>query len=394
MNANRILSLVLIGIVWVAPAIAEEKPGQWYLTPAATGTWVGSDRPVSDDPGIALGFGRAVNEKINLEFMFQASDHDGALGQASQDIRDFSFNLLRVFYREDRISPYFLIGVDWIDVSSADPVWNVSDKGLSLGVGLLSDLTRNGGVALRSEVRMRTQFHDNFTVNDVVATLGLQFPLGSPYAPPPAPAPSDSDGDGVIDSQDRCPGTPAGRVVNSQGCELDADGDGVVDGVDQCPNTPAGAPVDAVGCPLDSDGDGVPDYKDRCPDTPAGDRVDVNGCTLQSVITLRGVNFELNSADLTTQSSDVLDEAAATLNKHPDLDVEVAGYTDSTGEASYNEGLSQRRAESVMNYLTGRSVTSDRLSAKGYGESNPVASNETNEGRAENRRVTLRILNQ
>lgn len=393
MKFLRLIPLVAIGIAWAGTALAEEKPGQWYLTPAATGVWTGSSRSVSDDPGGALILGKAINEGVNLEAIFQASNHDGANGQPGQDITDIGFRVLRVWYRERRMSPYLLLGLDWIDVSSSNPAWDTTDTGTSIGFGVLSDLTSSGRVALRTELMMRTQFSNVATVNDVIATLGVQIALGSSDEPVVA-APVDSDGDGVIDTNDRCPGTPEGRVVDSQGCELDSDGDGVVDGADQCPNTPAGAPVDEYGCPLDSDGDGVPNYQDNCPNTPKGDRVDIHGCSLQQEITLRGVNFELNSAELTGDSSNLLNDAVATLNKHPDLDVEVAGYTDSSGDDSYNLGLSQRRAESVMSYLVEHGLAADRVTARGYGESNPVASNATSIGRAENRRVTLRILNQ
>ena len=105
-------------------------------------------------------------------------------------------------------------------------------------------------------------------VNDMLASIGLQYAFGDK----PEPAAIDSDNDGVIDPSDMCPGTPAGRTVDSRGCELDSDGDGVVDGSDACPGTPAGTAVDTRGCPLDSDGDGVLDGADDCPNTPAGTR--------------------------------------------------------------------------------------------------------------------------
>jgi outer membrane protein OmpA-like peptidoglycan-associated protein len=94
--------------------------------------------------------------------------------------------------------------------------------------------------------------------------------------------PLDSDGDGVPDYLDKCPGTPAGVAVDKDGCPLDSDKDGVTDNLDKCPGTPAGVAVDKDGCPLDSDGDGVPDYLDKCPGTPAGVKVDKDGCPLDS----------------------------------------------------------------------------------------------------------------
>ena len=215
--------------------------------------------------------------------------------------------------------------------------------------------------------------------------------LGGNKSPPPPAKPVDSDGDGVPDEFDKCPNTPAGAKVDATGCELDSDGDGVVDRLDKCPNTPAGAKVDANGCELDSDGDGVVDRLDKCPGTPKGDRVDINGCSFKTELKLPGVVFESNKADLKPESSAVLDDAVTTLKRYPELIVEVAGHTDSVGGDARNVALSKSRAETVMRYLTSHGV-SNTLRAKGYGKKQPVASNKTADGRAENRRVVLRIL--
>ncbi len=201
----------------------------------------------------------------------------------------------------------------------------------------------------------------------------------------------DSDGDGVIDALDKCPGTPKGAKVDAKGCELDSDGDGVVDRVDRCPGTPAGRKVDASGCELDGDGDGVVDALDKCPDTPKGDKVDAKGCTLLSTIQLKGVNFDNDSAAIREDAKSILDEMVAILKRYPDMKVEVAGHTDSRSTDAYNEGLSQRRAQSVCDYFIQMGIDAARLMPKGYGESQPIADNATDEGRAANRRVELRI---
>lgn len=201
----------------------------------------------------------------------------------------------------------------------------------------------------------------------------------------------DSDGDGVVDRLDKCPGTPAGARVDAKGCELDSDGDGVVDRLDKCPDTPAGRKVNAQGCELDSDGDGVVDAIDQCPDTPAGDKVDNKGCTLPSTIVLKGVNFDNDSAVLKAEARAILDDSAKTLKRYPGVKAEVAGHTDARASDSHNQALSQRRAQAVVDYLIAAGVPADALSAKGYGEAEPVADNATAEGRAQNRRVELRI---
>ena len=202
----------------------------------------------------------------------------------------------------------------------------------------------------------------------------------------------DSDGDGVPDSLDRCPGTPAGVSVDGSGCPLDTDGDGVADYLDKCPGTPAGTEVDASGCPLDSDGDGVLNADDDCPGTPPGTRVDSRGCEIQRVTALEGVEFGSDSAELTPASRQMLDATADELARHPDMRVEIAGHTSSTGPAEYNQDLSERRARSVADYLVSRGLDADRFTVTGYGESEPIADNATREGRAKNRRVEMRIL--
>lgn len=181
-------------------------------------------------------------------------------------------------------------------------------------------------------------------------------------------------------------------------------------------DTPCPVPQD-----VDSDGDGVVDSKDKCPDTPKGTEVDANGCPLpvaapvepapapvteqkpeaeQQVVApvpvpaphrmvLEGVNFNFDRATLRPEERDVIDKDFAKLKEWGDVKIEVAGHTDSIGSDRYNMGLSLRRANTVRNYLISKGIHADRLVAKGYGESQPIASNDTDEGRFQNRRVEL-----
>lgn len=204
----------------------------------------------------------------------------------------------------------------------------------------------------------------------------------------------DCDGDGVVNSKDDCPRTPAGASVDERGCVLDTDGDGVTDGKDHCPQTPAGVSVDQKGCELDSDGDGVLNTADLCPNTAPGAEVDMTGCEREQPILLRGVNFHYDTADLTQDAMSILDGVAQTLLSYPEIRLEVAGHTDSSGDDAYNLDLSQRRAEAVRSYLISKGVNTDMLGAHGYGEERPVEGNATAAGRAENRRVELLRLDQ
>jgi len=227
------------------------------------------------------------------------------------------------------------------------------------------------------------------------ATLAdkLDAKLAEKPADKPAMKPTDSDGDGVVDALDRCPATPAGRKVNAEGCELDGDGDGVVDALDRCPATPAGRTVNAEGCELDGDADGIVDAADQCPGTLAGEPVDDKGCTLPKTLKLEGVNFDNDEDVLHPDSLAILEGVAATLKRYPGFKVEVAGHTDSHGSSAHNLDLSNRRAKAVMDYFIAHGIAADRMSAKGYGETQPIGNNYLEEGRVKNRRVELRTLN-
>lgn len=202
----------------------------------------------------------------------------------------------------------------------------------------------------------------------------------------------DSDGDGVADSADRCPNTPTGTQVAANGCPKDSDNDGVTDAKDECPNTAPGIPVNANGCPTDSDGDGVPDAIDQCPNTPSGKAVMTNGCGEKQKLVLKDVNFEFNSAKLTANAKAILGETAELLRDNPEFRVELGGHTDSVGSAEYNRSLSQKRAESVRRFLASQGIDAGRLVARGYGESQPIESNMLKAGRAENRRVEMKVI--
>lgn len=186
-------------------------------------------------------------------------------------------------------------------------------------------------------------------------------PAPRAVAPAPAPAPVDSDGDGVTDDRDACPGTPAGTPVDSRGCPL----------------------------PKDGDKDGVKDDDDHCLDTPMGTEVNGMGCAKERNIKLEGVHFEFDSARLTAESMAILDRTARVMKENSDLNFTVGGHTDSMGSDTYNMTLSDRRAKAVRDYLISKGVDGSNLTAMGYGESRPVASNDTEAGRAENRRVEL-----
>lgn len=175
----------------------------------------------------------------------------------------------------------------------------------------------------------------------------------------------------------------------------DSDGDGVPDKIDQCPGTPAGVKVDAKGCPLDSDGDGVPNYKDKCPNTPARALVNADGCQkylTKNITKTLYVQFGLDKAKVRKSSYSQLEDLSNKMYQYPSADLVLAGYTDSTGAASYNMKLSKKRADAVKDVLVKHfGVNASRITTQGYGEKDPIASNKTRAGRAKNRRVVATL---
>ncbi|MEM6514091.1 MAG: OmpA family protein [Pseudomonadota bacterium] len=392
MKNSRTLAVLLFGsLLAMGSATADES----YLVPSIVYTDDDKDRRVDDQfGGLEIALGTQLNDRFAFERRLGIHQLDGA-----DDLDILELGIAGVVDLTDRkaITPYAMFGVSMLRTRSVlfdDELAPALSAGAGLKFGL-GDSPLYG----RLEYRWRLSSESTRDPDDQLVSLGLVIPFGQASRPMPAPEPMpveepDADGDGVPDMRDECPGTAAGVTVDARGCPLDSDGDGVADGEDQCPGTVAGAAVDPMGCELDSDGDGVVDRLDECPDTAEGVRVDIRGCEIRDVIELKGVNFETNSDRLLPDGNGVLSDAAATLRRYPDLVVEVAGYTDGAGNADYNQGLSERRATTVYNFLVNAGVSADKLSVRGYGEENPIADNATAEGRAINRRVELRLISQ
>lgn len=204
----------------------------------------------------------------------------------------------------------------------------------------------------------------------------------------------DSDGDGVPDNTDNCPNTPG--LKSLAGCP-DADGDGIADGNDNCPNE--AGPAANNGCPWpDSDGDGVLDKDDQCPNE-AG-TVANNGCpeinpTVEVMDTLneyaRTILFDTGKSTFKKETDPVLKAMTAIFKEYPKASFTIEGHTDSVGSEKSNQLLSERRANAVKDYLVANGISDDRLSAVGYGEAQPIDDNKTRAGRANNRRVEVKL---
>lgn len=210
--------------------------------------------------------------------------------------------------------------------------------------------------------------------------------------------PIDSDGDGVPDYLDKCPDTPQGFLVDETGCIVDTDGDGVPDDKDKCPYTPMGVAVDEFGCPLDSDGDGVPDYLDECPDTPEGNYVNEFGCVLWVP------DFEANPKQKLVLYIDQLLTDEPALNSFGKSEIPfiakrigeskysewaIVGHTDNIGEYMANRFLSLQWAKTIYYAFVDAGLDSINLKYTGFGSEYPIATNTTEDGRSQNRRIEI-----
>lgn len=399
------LALVALLFAFSGSAFAQQygKKGQVELSPFF-GIIFPDDYTTlnpNEGPIAGLRFGFWFSNSISAELSGQRAFSELGTGTSNIDMDGYRLNLLWNLNTGSRVRPFLTLGAGYERFDSV-PTGAEYSLAYNGGLGFRFFAGENAGVRLEGRyVVVDETFapNDNYQ-NNIEGNLGLFFLFGkheAKPAPAPAPvAPKDSDNDGVTDENDQCPGTPSDVKVDAKGCVVanDDDKDGVTNADDKCPATPENAPVDQTGCPTDTDGDNVKDYLDKCPNTTAGTQVDDMGCPLQSKArgVLKGVTFLNNSPELQPNAKTVLDGVAAELKNFPEVKVEIQGHSDSMGNDDYNLALSQKRAESVMAYLTMQGVPAAQLSAKGYGESAPIADNKTASGRAQNRRVELKWL--
>lgn len=360
---------------------------RFYFSPMGSHTWEDKDRKTADGWGGALTIGKQFNRSFMMELsgFFSQFHTDGD----PESLELIGYGLNALIFPVHGFAMYGILGAHGGEakehpvitpavpggilipgtpriVSARDYDTVFGDAGLGYLFGPIGLL--NGG-SIRAEARYRMDFHDKNELGeggeddfgDVVANLGVLIPLGSTpereVPPPPPPV----------------------EVVPAA-APVDSDGDGVPDELDQCPGTPAGEPVNEVGCPLP-----------KCKTPEPGQPVTLEGCAAGDVVVLRGVNFEFDKARLTSNARSILDGVGDSLIAAPDIKVEIGGHTDAKGTDEYNQKLSERRAASVVQYLVGKGVEPARMTSAGYGESMPVADNETDEGRELNRRVELKV---
>lgn len=391
-------SLAIAGVS--SQALAQQEEG-FTLTPSIGYYNMDNKRGVDNETALSIGLGYQFNSPWAVEFVYLKADSNTLASGADVDVDQLRLDALYHLADRNGVTPYLAAGVGSTDFSS--PI-NLDNTQLNAGGGLKYAL--NDKVALRADFRLIKDTEDHHLDN--LTTLGLQISFGNQSEPAqeveeaveeepvavaqPVEAPqADTDGDGVFDNADQCLSTPAGVSVDANGCEVDGDKDGVVDRLDQCLTTPAGVSVDAKGCALDGDNDGVADYKDQCLTTAAGAKVNELGCheTLTSTRTVSlDVQFANNSDKVESQYFAQIAEVATFLTEYPETSVVIEGHTDDRGSEAYNQQLSEKRARAIAQVLVEEfDVAENRVSAIGYGESQPKVSNDTAANRNINRRV-------
>src|SRR5690606_23034728 len=218
---------------------------------------------------------------------------------------------------------------------------------------------------------------------------------------------SDLDNDTVPDHQDLCPNEPEtiNGYLDEDGCpEIDSDGDGIWDQQDLCPNEAEtfNGYLDEDGCPeTDRDGDGIWDEQDACPDQPEtfNGFQDQDGCpdevpaaVTEFTGTIRDITFETNSDALRPTSIPTLERAVGVLEAYPDIRMEITGHTDDRGDRDHTLGLSRRRAEAVRTYRVEHGIDESRITTVGLGPDQPIDTNNTRTGRANNRRIEFKVI--
>ncbi len=371
-------SLLLVAAV-AAPA-AEDTETRPYLTGGYTHVFADGGRHAEDGSGVFLGAGKAFgpNWGFQISGFHDEFERDGGAGSSWREYGG-SLDALFFYSRDRRFSPYVAFGVGGVRTEMKNGAGRSTDPFADGGIGFFKYFdVGNGHFGLQADLRYRWVDAGDLPgvgpFEEPVARVGLVMALGA-KATPRAQA-ADADGDGVDDTADLCPDTPTGTPVDAKGCPMpaDADGDGIGDDDDLCPGTPPGLAVDDHGCPRD------------------GNRFRISGKGAE--LRFEDVYFGFDQQVLSDYGKAMLDDAVRVINllteKYPALKVDIAGHADAQGTDGYNLALSERRANVVKAYLVRKGVKESRISTYAYGESKPQATNDTADGRTQNRRAEIR----
>lgn len=354
--------LLLIIALFSIQAFAEESEGL-TIYPQVGQTFMDSGTDLDNDTLLGIGVGYRFDSPWAIEFTYQQTEADFESPRTGDvDVDVWHIGGLYHLQQRNNFLPFLSagIGAGEYDIPTGD----ADETQINVGAGFKWFFTEKA--ALRSDLKLFQGSEDDAV--DAALYVGLHYAFGGSKAAPvaiaaAAPVESDADSDGVLDAMDKCPNTPLGYKVDKNGCHLDTDGDGVYDYMDDCPNTTnRRAKVDSKGCYM----------------------------TLQEKVHFElNVEFDFDSSAARPEHTAEVKKVADMMEEYPGSSVTMEGHTDSMGDATYNQRLSEQRAKTIADMLTEKfGISASRVESNGKGESEPRSSNETAAGRQENRRVT------
>ena len=403
------------------PAVHLGAFGGYHVFGGDADLRVGTVGNIESGPDLGVRIGVDFTWLVGAEIVAEEVLAGSTLGGVTHATNFRGLVVFHVLEESHLVMPFAVVG-GGLYASFSEDLGDDVDYLLTYGIGVKLMLSEWVIFRLQVDHVIGGDGIDSAVANNFDLTGGFDFvlPLKRKEAPPPPPA-SDQDGDGLPDRADRCPKEAGSRGLRGcpdmdgdgvsdldddcvadkgpphfNGCP-DSDGDGVADRRDRCPKRPG---LEALsGCP-DADGDGIEDRADKCPDAAGPEEregcPEPKGPPVELVKRLsgplRGITFAGGKAVIDPSSLPALDAAVEALKELPELSLIVEGHTDSVGSDARNMALSQARANAVRAYFVEHGVAKERLFAIGYGETQPVADNATKEGRAENRRIELRVV--
>ncbi len=391
-------SLLLVSLLAVSSLIAADKPYEFGAVIGANSI-ENEDSIKMENPtfGLSLQLNpkhSKIKPRVDVEYT-KLGNSDFQKIDPRQDIDSLLRGSLNAIYEfnddgKHNFMPYLLAGGGYErvghGVDTDDKAFD-SNPFIQLGGGLKYFIT--DAWAARFELKaLQIVGGDTDENNELIATLGLSFPFGT-YAKA-KPDIRDSDGDGVMDRLDKCPNTPQGTRVDGSGCKLP---DAVKQTIIKQMIEPAPMNFDNNECPIktdlpDRDRDGVEDSIDQCPNTPCDFSVDKKGCPVKAILR---IHFDTDKANIRPESQPKVDKFANFLIQNKGSLVRIEGHTDFRGSDNYNMILSKKRAASIKKSLMESGVSASRLTAIGKGEKEPIASNKTEDGMAQNRRIEVHL---
>lgn len=365
-----LLASVVMGSALAAHAESSTETGSSYDNYVNFGAfYLDADKSRGAD-GTSIGYNAGVGHRLNDNLWVEGQFFGDTIetGQFGTDNYqtgggvDFHY----AFGQRSEFTPFLIVGGGGVYNDIAGTNQDELTPYLNVGVGFTKSILGFDNLRIRGELRA---IYDDFQEGqtDFRAGLGLEMGLGS--APVKEPE--------VVVREVQVPvekvvikEVPVERIVIKE--------------------VPAPEP-EVVPVSVDDDGDGVINERDKCPNTLKGARVDGNGCVVEQTLTIRDITFETDSARLTANAQRLMENVVSFLRSDPSARISISGHTDSVASDAYNMKLSRNRANEVRDYLIGYGIDGSRLDAAGYGESRPVATNDTPEGRELNRRVEFRI---